>query len=59
MRPTMSHAANKDHFKDLLIEYLEKRNAILEKTLEIAWDAVTEAGYEGFSDELNSFMGED
>lgn len=25
MRPTMSQAANKDHFKGLLIEYLENK----------------------------------
>lgn len=59
MRPTMSHAVNKEQFKDLLIEYLEKRNSELEEMLDTAWDAVTEAGCQGYSNELKRFMEED
>lgn len=45
-----------DRTPDELIELMEARIDKLESMLDIAWDAVTEAGYEGFDNELKHFM---
>lgn len=45
--------------KDTLIMRLEEAEAerdALQKMLDIAWDAVQEAGYEDFAHELRAFM---
>lgn len=56
MKPTMSMAVDKNHLNELLVAHYEKRNKLLEEMLDIAWDAVTEAQYEGFSVKLRDFM---
>ena len=39
-----------------VIENLEAKRDALQKMLDIAWDAVQEAGYEDFAHELRAFM---
>ena len=49
IKPTMSHAANKAHLNELLIEYYEKQNKELEYALKSVQGLISEAAETGFN----------
>tara|TARA_R110000850_G_scaffold9512_1_gene34984 strand:+ start:501 stop:725 length:225 start_codon:yes stop_codon:yes gene_type:complete len=49
IKPTMSHAANKAHLNELLIEYYEKQNKELECALKSVQSLISEAAETGFN----------